>query len=103
MCITLQVVVSALIVAAVLWWMWRLPRRDDAMFAWAPPLALLSAWCGVLSLIGSACLWVVPYPDNWITILFLLLDPAAIASGTLVLWIYRGGDRAAATIQLQRM
>jgi hypothetical protein len=105
--ITFQVVVSVLMVIAVLWWMWRLPRRDGAWFGWGPPLALLSAWSGLIGLILSALLWVLPYPDRWVVLLFLVLDPAAIGAGTLVRWIYRGyetfDETEARTVDMQRV
>ena len=90
--VSLQVLASLLLVAAVLWFMWRLPRKSESLFGWAPPLALGSAWAGLLSLIVSALLWWLPSPDVWIVILFLALDPAAVAGGVLVHWIYRGHD-----------
>ena len=98
----IQLVVSTLIVAAVLWFMWRLPK-SEALFGWAPPMALVSAWAGLIAAIVSALLWVLPYPDRWVALTFLLLDPAAIACGVLVLWIYRGHDDEGHTIVLQRL
>lgn len=101
--VALQVAASALLVAVVLWWMWRLPRKNETLFAWAPPLGLLSAWCGVVALIGTALLWAAAQPDRWIAMLFLVIDPAAVASGTLVLWIYRDFETDLETVALQRM
>jgi len=105
--LTFQVVVSVLIVLAVLWWMWRLPRRDGAWFGWAPPLALVSAWSGMIGLILSLLLWILPYPDSWLVLVFLVLDPAAIGAGTLVRWIYRDyetfDDAEARTVDMQRI
>lgn len=101
--LSLQLVVSALIVLGVLWFMWRLPRRGEPLFPWAPPLAIISVWGGLLALAGSALLWLLPYPDRWVVLLFLILDPAAIATGTLVLWIYRGHEGTWETIALQRL
>ena len=99
--LTIKIFASAALVMAVLWFMWRLPHRGDALDGWAPPLALLSAWLGLAGVVMSALLWVLPYPDRWITLLFLLLDPAAIAAGVLVLWIYRGRAGTAPTIDAQ--
>jgi len=90
--LTIQLIVSALIVLAVLWFMWRLPREGERFFAWAPPLAIISAWGGLIGLIYSALLWVLPFPDRWLVLVFLILDPMAIGAGTLVLWIYRGHE-----------
>ena len=97
----LQILASALLVAVVLWFMWKLPRRSTALFGWGPPLALLSAWCGLASLVVTGLLWVLPFPDVWLVGAFLGLYPGAIASGTLVLWIYRGHTDEQATITSQ--
>lgn len=85
-----QLLASAILVAAVLFFMWRLPPAGEGLLPWAPPLALLSAWSGLIALVVSLALWILPYPDRWLTALFLALDPAAVGSGTLVLWLYRG-------------
>lgn len=100
--LTLQVLASALIVAGVLVFMWRLPRRGEWLYPWAPPLALGSAWLGLLALVLTALLWVLPAPDAWLVVLFLALDPAAIAAAVLVHWIYRGAA-GSETIELQRL
>lgn len=49
----------------------------------------------------TSMLWWVGYPDVWLVGLLLLVDPATIAAGILVLWLYRGpltaqGDEAVA-------
>ncbi len=102
--IFLQVGASLLLVAAVLWYMWRLPRRGDGLFAWAPTLGLMSAWSGLLSLLATGCLWLLPEPDLFLPPVFLVLYPVAVGAGILVLWIYRpplpptvGEDAAALT------
>jgi hypothetical protein len=100
--VAIQVAASVGLVVAVLWWMWRLPRENEALFGWGPPLGLLSAWCGAVSILGTACLWIAPQPDKWIAMLFLILEPAAVAGGILVLWIYRGYEDDGQTISLQR-
>ena len=82
--------VSALLVTAVLVFMWRLPHRGEALAGWAPPLALVSAWAGLLAAAISGGLWLLPYPDRWLAAVLLFFDPASIACGTLVLWIHRG-------------
>jgi len=102
--LTLQVVISGLIVLAVLWFMWRIPRKNDTFFTWAPPLAFMSPWAGLAALIGSATLWALSanHADQTVVILFLGLDPGAIATGVLVLWIYRDYESDEKTIQMQR-
>lgn len=101
--LTLQLIVSAMIVLAVLWWMWRLPAsRGETLYGWGPPLALLSVWVGLVSLVTTVVLWFAPFPDALIVILFLLMDPAALTAGVLVLWIYRGDERDEQTVELQR-
>ncbi len=101
--VTLQVAASFLLVGAVLYYMFRLPRRGEALYGWAPPLALLSVWSGLIAAVLSPLLWVVRHPDIWIVAFLLLLEPAALAAGTLVLWIYRGLDTAEQTILVQRL
>ena len=101
--LALQVVASAILVVAVFWGMWRLPRGGHRWFGWAPPLALSSVWTGLLALAMTGLLWVLPYPDSWVSLVFLVLDPMAIAAGVLVLWIYRGYDDGLATINQQRI
>ncbi len=99
----LQVTASFLLVGAVIYYMFRLPRRGEALYGWAPPLALLSVWSGLVAAVLSPLLWVVRYPDLWVAALLLLLEPAALAAGTLVLWIYRGLNTAERTILIQRL
>jgi len=101
--VTLQVIASAALVAVVLWAMWRMPRRSDRAFAYAPPLALLSAWLGLAAVAASAALWFVSAADAWIVVVMLLLNPAALAAGILVLWIYRRHATQEATIVAQRV
>ncbi len=84
-----QILASGLIVAGVLWWMWRLPRRSDAWLTIAPWLALGSAWLSLASVVSSAGLWWASAPDWLVTVVFLLLDPGAIGAGVLVLWVHR--------------
>ncbi len=100
--IHVQLLASALLVGAVLFFMWRLPRGGDRFFGVAPWMALLSAWAGLFALVGSVALWVSPAPDAMVTVLFLVIDPGAVALGTLVLWVYRGhvGDGASIEAQL---
>jgi hypothetical protein len=97
-----QVLVSALLVTAVLVFMWRLPRRGEALAGWAPPLALVSAWTGLLAGAISAALWLLPFPDRWLAAALLFFDPASIACGTLVLWIHRGVEAGPPAVDAQR-
>ena len=88
-----QLIVSALMVVGVLWFMWRLPsRRGEAFYGVAPALALGSVWCGLAAVAISILLWWVPFPDELLSVVFLLLDPVSIGAGVSVLWIYRGYD-----------
>ena len=97
----LKLTLSFLLVAAVLWSMWRLSARGEVYAAWAPLLALLSAWGGLIALGCSVFLWLVPWPDPLIAVVLLALDPASIATGTLVLWIYRRDQLTQKTVQQQ--
>lgn len=105
--LTIQLLVSALIVIAVIFFMWKLPRREGAFYGWGAPLALVSAWLGLIAVIGSICLWFVSSPDHWVVVLFLGFDPASIGAGVLVLWIFRGAGEGktfdGAPIELQRV
>ncbi len=87
--VTIQVIVSALIVAGVLWYMWRLPQGGDSVRGAAPFLALGSVWLGLAAVVASSSLWWVAEPDRWVTVVFLVLDPATIGTGVLVLWVHR--------------
>lgn len=98
-----QVTASYALVAVVLWFMWRLPRRGESLFGIAPVMALGSAWLGLGAVTASVLLWWVALPDWLLAVVMLLLDPGAIALGVLVLWIYRGKDSTAAAITQQRL
>lgn len=100
--LTIQVIASLVLVVAVLWAMWRWPRKDESLFAWAPPLALFSAWVGLGALAFTVVIWFVYFPDRWLPVAFLLLDPATIGAGILVLWIYRDLQTKSDTITAQR-
>lgn len=101
--ITLQVLASAALFVAVLWGMWRLPRSGESLLGWAPPMALLGPWAGATAVVVSLLLWVLPHPDRWVALTFLALEPLAIGSGVLVLWLYRGHELDSQTIGLQRI
>ncbi len=100
--IAFQVFVSFLLVVGVLWFMWRLPREGEKLYGWAPPLAFISPWAGLISLTVTILLWFLQAPDGWLPAIFLVLDPAAIGCGVLVLWIYRGAE-ASETVGAQRI
>lgn len=102
MSLWLKLMFSFAIVAVVLYFMWRIPRRDESFFGWAPRLALTSAWMGLIAAACAAATWVTGRSDPWITLSFMAIDPAAIAAGTLVLWIYRRYDSPELTVQNQR-
>ncbi len=101
--IIIQVTASYALVAVVLFFMWRLPRNDGAYESWAPPLALLSPWLGLTSLVVSALLWVLPQSDRWLVTLLLLLAPAAVGASIGVLWIYRRMEQPDETVFNQRL
>src|SRR5690606_13042922 len=65
-------------------------------------LALGSVWLGLAALVLSLLLRVLPYPDRWVALTFLVLDPGAIGTGALGLWIYRGPEDEEGTIALPR-
>ena len=98
-----QVAASFLLVAVVMWFMFRLPRRGESLYGWAPPLALLSVWSGLAAVVLTPLLWIVRYPDVWIAAFLLFLEPASLAAGILVLWIYRDLNTGEKTILLQRL
>ena len=101
MALWLQVGLSFFVCGVVIFLMWRIPRRGDALFDWAPPLALISVWAGLIALCASATLWVLSAPDPWIASGLLFLDPGAIGAGVLVLWIYRRYDSVEHTVGYQ--
>lgn len=98
-----QVTASYALVAVVLWFMWRLPRRGESWFGVAAVMALGSAWAGLAAVIASALLWWVAMPDWLLAVVLLLLDPGAIALGVLVLWVYRGHKSTSPAIVQQRL
>ena len=99
----LKLALSALLVVLVLAAMWRIPRRDESYFNWAPPLALISAWVGLIALVVSVLLWILPVADPIIALLLLVLDPAAVCAGVLVLWIYRRHESTQDTVLQQKL
>jgi len=101
--LAIQVGASLALVVAVLWFMWRLPNRNDSLFGWGPPLALFSPWAGLFAVISSVVLWFIATPDSWLPVAFQLLYPAAIGSGVLVLWIYRRYEELTDSINAQKL
>lgn len=107
----LQVAGALLLVAAVLWWMWRLPRRGQTGAGDVPPasaawLALLSPWAGLAALATAALAWLIAWADLLLTVTLLALSPLAVGAGVLVLWVHRGaspGDEHAAARSSQRL
>ena len=98
----LQVIFSVLLIVVVLWFVWKLPRRGEALAGWAPWLALASAWIGLAAAACSALTWFVPNSDPFLAILFMALVPGALTSGLLALWIQRGQPNIDAPIAAQR-
>ena len=95
--------ISALIVIAVLWFMWRLPDTGDMWFTLAPTFGLFGVWGGLVAVVVSAATWYVSVPDHWLPLVFLGLDPAALCAGIMVLWTYRKSDMSVETIAAQRL
>jgi hypothetical protein len=101
--LTLQLVASALLVVAVLWFMWRLPKKEPLAYTeWAPWLAFGSAWAGLIAASIAGLLWLLPYADRWLPVVLLVLCPTAVATGSLVLWIYRGQPEGSHAVSQQK-
>jgi len=86
--LTIQVIISALIIFGVLWWMWRIPGKPVTDSAAAPVLALGSVWAGLASVIVGGWLWLASYQEIWVLIHVVTWSLALTLSG-LALWIYR--------------
>lgn len=99
--VAFQVGASIALVVIVLVFMWRMPRRGEAYYPWAPPMALGSVWIGLLAVLSAAAMFVVATPDAMVIAVCQFLAPIALGLAVLVFWIYRGAD-AAETIELQR-
>ncbi len=100
---TVEVGLSVLVVAVVLWWMWRLPQGGQRWFGWAPPLALASAWLGLLAVGVSGFTWIAASPDRWLPVTLLFLAPGSLAAGILVMWIYRDTESPQVTVEQQKL
>lgn len=103
MSLTLQLLASAVIVLGVLVFMWRLPRHNENLFPWGAPLAFISVWSGLIGLLLTALLWVLSYPDRWLVLILLVLDPLALTSATLVFWLYRGYSKVLHAVAMQKL
>ncbi len=100
--LTIQVGASAVLVIAVLVFMWKLPKTDR-FHGWAPPLALCSAWAGLIGLVLAVLLWFQTVgQDAWVVSVLLFVAPASLCMGVLVLWIYRSDeDHLEETVNMQ--
>ena len=96
------VLASFSLVAAVLWFMFRMPASGAGLYPWAPSLALVSAWFGLGAVALAAALWSLDHADYWVALALLLVDPAALTAGVLVLWIYRHEGAEVETVVLQK-
>lgn len=101
--LTIQVVVSLLIIFGVLWWMWRIPGEAIRGSVAAAMLAFVSVWFGVAAIVAAAWLWWTSVPQFW-AITTVLIWAAAISTGLLALWTYRHTppDQMLAEVHLQR-
>ena len=102
--LTIQVVVSLMIIFGVLWWMWRIPGEAVAGSLSATVLAFCSVWIGVGAIGVAAWLWWTAQPGPW-AVVSVLVWAAAISTGLLALWTYRHTpvDQMAAEVHLQRL
>ncbi len=102
--LTIQVVVSLLIIFGVLWWMWRIPGEAIRGSVAAAMLAFVSVWFGVASIGAAAWLWWTSVPQFW-AVSTVLIWAAAISTGLLALWTYRHTpvDQMPEEVHLQRM
>ncbi len=91
----LQVGGALLLVAAVLWWMWRLPRDESPAPMWAAWLGLVSPWAGIAAVMTSLLAWWSSAADVLLSASLLALDPLAVGTGVLVLWTQRRGGGVA--------
>lgn len=100
--VAFQVGASVALVVIVLVFMWRMPRRGEAYYPWAPPMALGSVWIGLLGVLSAAAMFFVPSPDAMVIAVCQFLAPISVGLAVLVFWVYRGADDAE-TILLQRL
>ncbi len=102
--LTLQVIVSLLIIFGVLWCMWRIPGEPVTASLAATTLSFVSVWLGVASVVVTLWLWWTSQPQTW-AITSVLIWAAALSSGLLALWTYRHTpvDRMPEEVLLQRL
>jgi len=101
--LTIQVIVSLMIIFGVLWWMWRIPGEPVTASLAATTLSFASVWLGVASVLIALWLWWTSQPQLW-AITSVLIWAAALSSGLLALWTYRHTpvDRMPQEVLLQR-
>lgn len=101
--LTLQVIVSLMIIFGVLWWMWRIPGEPVTASLAATTLSFVSVWLGVASVGVAMWLWWTSNPQSW-AITSVLIWAAALSTGLLALWTYRHTpvDRMPEEVILQR-
>lgn len=102
--LTIQVLVSLLIIFGALWWMWRIPGEATTGSIAATMLAFVSIWFGVASIAAAVWLWWTSVPQFW-AVTTVLIWAAAISTGLLALWTYRHTppDQMPEEVHLQRM
>lgn len=102
--LTIQVIVSLIIIFGVLWWMWRIPGEPVTASLAATTLSFSSVWLGVASVFIAAWLWWTTQPEFW-AITTVLVWAAALSTGLLALWTYRHTpiDRMPEEVQMQRL
>jgi len=102
--LTIQVVVSLVIIFGVLWWMWRIPGEAVTASISATVLAFCSVWIGVAAIGVVGWLWWTAHPGPW-AVVSVLIWAAALSTGLLALWTYRHTprDRMPEEVLLQRV
>jgi len=102
--LTIQVIVSLMIIFGVLWWMWRIPGEPVTASLAATTLSFASVWLGVASGGVAMWLWWPSQPQMW-AITSVLMWAATLTSGLLALWTYRHTpvDRLPEEVLLQRL
>ena len=102
--LTIQVVISLMIIFGVLWWMWRLPGEAVEGSNAATTLSFSSVWLGVASIVVAVWLWWTDDPQFW-AVTTVMMWAAALSTGLLALWTYRHTpiDRMAEEVLLQRL
>ncbi len=101
--LTIQVLASAAVIYAVIWWVFRMPGPAVTNSAAAPVLAFCSVWVGLLSVVVGAWLWFTAKEDIWVPV-HVVIWSLAITLAAFSLWIYRHTPAQQMTepIQLQR-